>query len=92
MRKVNSESLETFLSARDGDTTGNWASRTIPLRQSVPTVEQHSLGAFVAGGQLCRHGLWVHMAVGLTHREIADLLVRDRFAMVGITRATRKSV
>lgn len=73
-----------------------WQDRSIPLGQSVlmiiPEYEQHALGAFVTADNLRRHGLWVHMAIGLTHAELADLAGSGRFAMIGISVATRNSV
>lgn len=73
-----------------------WLSRSIPLGQSVlmivPSFENHSLGAFVAADQFRRHGLWVHMAIGLEDAEIAALVESSGFSLLGITAATAKSV
>jgi methanogenic corrinoid protein MtbC1 len=66
--------------------------RTIPLGETflmvVPDFEDHSLGAFVAANQLRRHGVWVHLAIGLTREELADLLASRRFAALGMSAAT----
>ncbi|HKL06505.1 MAG TPA: cobalamin B12-binding domain-containing protein [Roseovarius sp.] len=73
-----------------------WLTRSIPLGQSVlmivPNFENHSLGAFVAADQFRRHGLWVHMAIGLEDEEIAALIETSGFSLLGITAATPKSV
>jgi methanogenic corrinoid protein MtbC1 len=73
-----------------------WLSRSIPLGQSVlmivPDFEDHSLGAFVAADQFRRHGLWVHMAIGLTRDEIAAMVESSGFSLLGITAATANSV
>ncbi len=66
--------------------------QTIPLGQTVlmaiPAFEEHSLGAFVAADQLRRHGLWVHMGIGLTAEEIGQLVEAKCFSLVGISVAT----
>jgi methylmalonyl-CoA mutase cobalamin-binding subunit len=70
--------------------------RSIPLGQSVlmviPPYEDHALGAFVAADQFRRHGLWVHMGIGLTRDELVDLIASSRFSLVGLTAATWTSV
>lgn len=70
--------------------------RSIPLGQSVlmviPPYEDHALGAFVAADQFRRHGLWVHMGIGLTRDELVDLISSSRFSLVGLTAATWGSV
>jgi len=73
-----------------------WLNRSIPLGQSVlmiaPDFEDHSLGAFVAADQFRRHGLWVHMAIGLTNEEIAAMIETSGFSLLGISAATANSV
>ena len=73
-----------------------WLSRSIPLGQSVllivPNFEDHSLGGFVAADQFRRHGLWVHMAIGLEYQEIAAIVETGGFSLIGITAATANSV
>jgi len=73
-----------------------WLHRSIPLGQSVlmiaPDFEDHSLGAFVAADQFRRHGLWVHMAIGLTNEEIAAMIETSGFSLLGISAATANSV
>ncbi len=70
--------------------------RSIPLGQSVlmviPPYEDHALGAFVAADQFRRHGLWVHMGIGLNRDELVELIASSRFSLVGLTAATWKSV
>lgn len=93
---VGASRLQALFRERGGRETGQWTDRSIPLGQSVlmviPQFEQHSLGAFVTADNLRRHGLWVHMAVGLTHEEIVELLHSSRFAMVGITVGSEASI
>lgn len=66
--------------------------RAIPLGQSVlmtiPVFEDHSLGAFLAADQLRRHGVWVHMGIGLRSDELAELIATRRFAAIGLSVAT----
>jgi len=74
------------------DGTGRVDGGAIPLGESVlmaiPAFEDHSLGAFVAADQLRRHGLWVHMAIGLTNQEFAGLLETRRFSLLGLSAGT----
>ncbi len=93
---VGASRLQGLFRDRRGEMVAGWGDRSIPLGQSalmvIPQFEQHALGAFVAADNLRRHGLWVHMAIGLTQEEIAALAGSSRFAMIGITAATRNSV
>ncbi len=70
--------------------------RAIPLGQSilmvVPAFEHHSLGAFVAADQFRRHGLWVHMAIGLNDGEVAELVRSRRFSLLGLSVATANTL
>ena len=85
-----------FRDQSDAASAGQLLDRSIPLGQSVlmviPQFEQHSLGAFVAADGLRRHGLWVRMAIGLTDAEIAQLIEKNRFSLVGVSLATWNSV
>ncbi|MDU9006635.1 hypothetical protein [Sedimentitalea todarodis] len=80
----------------DASDNGQVIDRSIPLGESVlmviPQFEQHSIGAFVASQGLRRHGLWVRMAIGLTEPELADLISKNRFSLVGMSLSTWKSV
>jgi methylmalonyl-CoA mutase cobalamin-binding subunit len=58
----------------------------------VPAFEDHSIGAFVAADQFRRHGLWVHMAIGLEAGELSDLAGSGRFAMIGVTSGSAKTL
>jgi len=73
-----------------------WTERLVPLGHSVlmvvPDFEQHTLGSFVAAGQMRRYGLWVHMGIGLDKAEIAELLEARHFSMLGVSAATWNSV
>lgn len=93
---VGASRLQGLFRDKEVDAPAQWSDRSIPLGQSVlmvvPQFEQHALGAFVAADNLRRHGLWVHMAIGLTREELAELSGTRRFAMIGITVATRNSV
>ncbi len=93
---VGASRLQALLHA-GGASAGNlWVDHSIPLGQSVlmviPDFENHSLGAFVAADQFRRHGLWVHMAIGLHRDDLLKLLSTGRFSMVGVTAASRKTV
>ncbi len=87
--------LQALFRDRSGEGGRNY-DRVIPLGESflmaVPAFEQHSLGAFVAADQLRRHGVWVHMGIGLTLSEIADVVQEHRFAAVGLSLATWNTV
>jgi len=89
---VGSSRLQALFRNRFDGGAAVGQDRLIPLGQSVlmaiPDYEDHSLGAFAAADQLRRHGLWVHMGVGLKDYEIASLLESGRFSMVGISAAT----
>jgi methylmalonyl-CoA mutase cobalamin-binding subunit len=84
--------LQGLVRERKQDDDGFWIDRSIPLGQSillvVPQFEDHSLGAFVAADQFRRHGIWVHLAIGLESSEVVDLVTSRRFAMVGFTLST----
>jgi len=88
--------LQALFREYDEDGFERWMDRSIPLGQSVlmivPEFEQHSLGAFVAADQMRRHGLWVHMGIGLTREELTRLVSNGRFSMLGLSVATRKSL
>lgn len=88
--------LQSLFRINEDDGRGAWPDRSIPLGQSVmmvlPPFENHSLGAFIAADHLRRHGLWVHMAIGLDNHELTKSLRTNRFSMVGISVATWNSV
>lgn len=80
-----------------GDAGGtDMLGRSIPLGQEmlmvIPAFEQHSLGAFVAADTFRRHGVWVRMAIGMEAPELVALLRGSRFAAVGLSLSTLKSV
>ncbi|MHA7827997.1 MAG: cobalamin-dependent protein [Roseovarius sp.] len=93
---VGAARLQALFRNKAGPGEAGWLTRSIPLGQSVlmivPNFENHSLGAFVAADQFRRHGLWVHMAIGLEDEEIAALIKTSGFSLLGITAATPKSV
>jgi len=93
---VGAARLQALFRSRDAADLGGWMDRSIPLGQSVlmivPTFEDHSIGAFVAADQFRRHGIWVHMAIGLEDQELQHLLGSGRFAMAGITAGSAKTL
>ena len=93
---IGASRLQTLLRDAEVSDGNRWFDRSIPLGQSVlmiiPEFEDHSLGAFVAADQFRRHGLWVHMAIGLNSDELIKLLSTGRFSMIGVTAASRKTV
>lgn len=68
----------------------------VPLGRSilmiVPDIEKHTLGPFIAASQFRRYGLWVQMAIGMTPGEVGDLVMENRFSMVGISCGNRRAV
>ncbi|MEL7258975.1 MAG: cobalamin B12-binding domain-containing protein [Pseudomonadota bacterium] len=93
---VAASRLQSLFRQQEDRIATRWTDRSVPLGQSVlvaiPEFEQHALGAFVAADNLRRHGLWVHMAIGLKNEELAELINSQRFAMIGISIATPNAV
>ncbi|MDT8325778.1 MAG: cobalamin B12-binding domain-containing protein [Roseovarius sp.] len=93
---VGASRLQALFRKRKDGEMGGWLDRSIPLGQSVlmviPEFEDHSIGAFVAADQFRRHGLWVHVAIGLEGEELVHLIDSGRFAMVGITVGSSKTL
>jgi methanogenic corrinoid protein MtbC1 len=58
----------------------------------VPRVEQHTLGIFVLAEQFRRMGIRVHMTLGNNQAEILRLVRLHRFAMVGVTASSRRTL
>lgn len=88
--------LQSVFRSDSAASSMRWADRSVPLGQAVlmviPEFEQHALGAFVAADNMRRHGLWVHMAIGLKNSELVELVASSRFAMIGLSVATESSV
>lgn len=88
---VGAARLQQLFRNREDYSSGDWLSRSIPLGHSVlmivPKFEEHSLGAFVAADELRRHGLWVHMGIGMEGKELVELIRANKFSMIGITLA-----
>jgi methylmalonyl-CoA mutase cobalamin-binding subunit len=84
--------LQGLMRGRNSGDNGSWMDRSVPLGQSIllviPQFEDHSLGAFVAADQFRRHGIWVHLAIGLETAEVVDQVAGGRFSMVGFTLST----
>lgn len=93
---VGASRLQELFRSSDRAGPDKALARCIPLGQSVlmvvPTFEDHSIGAFVVADQFRRHGLWVHMAIGLDAGELRGLTGSGRFAMVGITSGSAKTL
>lgn len=93
---VGASRLQDLFRSRDRTGADKVLARCIPLGQSVlmvvPIFEDHSIGAFVAADQFRRHGLWVHMAIGLEAGELNDLAGSGRFAMIGVTSGSAKTL
>jgi len=93
---IGASRLQTLFRNRGVSDRTNWVDRSIPLGQSVlmivPKFEDHSIGAFVVADQFRRHGLWVHMAIGLETGELQNLVGSGRFAMTGITTGSAKTL
>lgn len=88
--------LQGLMRERSAGDNGFWMDRSIPLGQSIllviPQYEDHSLGAFVAADQFRRHGVWVHLAIGMEISELINLVAGGRFSMVGFTLASSKGL
>ncbi|EPX75982.1 PpaA, heme-binding protein SCHIC domain protein sensory protein, regulator for photosystem formation [Salipiger mucosus DSM 16094] len=88
---VGAARLQALFRNRPDGASGRF-DRSIPLGESflmiVPTFEDHSLGAFVAADQLRRHGVWVHMGIGMSPQELVDFIGARRFSALGISAAT----
>lgn len=93
---VGAARLQRLFRDRSGPMAGHWSTRTIPLGQTVlmvvPSFETHSLGSFAAADQLRRHGVWVHMAIGLNAQELRGLIASGSFSMIGLSVTTSESL
>ncbi len=58
----------------------------------LPYREHHTLGAFIAADQLRRRGLDVHISVSQHPREVAERVKRNRYDMIGVTAAGRRTL
>lgn len=93
---IGASRLQRLFRENDETFSVRWTDRSVPLGQSVlvaiPEFEQHALGAFVAADNLRRHGLWVHMGIGMTNVELTDLISANQFGMIGISVATPNAI
>lgn len=93
---VGAARLQRLYRDHGGINLSGWPTRTVPLGQSalmvVPIFETHSLGAFAAADQLRRHGVWVHMAIGLNAQELRQVIAASQFSMIGMSLATADSL
>ncbi|WP_284260566.1 cobalamin B12-binding domain-containing protein [Roseicyclus amphidinii] len=58
----------------------------------VPRAEHHTLGTFVLADQLRRRGVAVDIAVDRHPRQLAELMRKRRYHMVGITASGRRTL
>ncbi len=58
----------------------------------IPRGEDHTLGAFVLADQLRRRGYQVDMAIDQSSRQVAEMLRKRRYSMVGITVSGRRTL
>lgn len=93
---VGAGRLQALFQNSDQAFSGRWLDRTVPLGQSIlvvlPETEDHTLGAFVAADQFRRHGIWVRVAIRLEPEEILKVAEEGRFAMIGFSLATGRSI
>ena len=71
-------------------------SVTVPLGHRIllviPAEEDHTLGAFIAANQFRRYGLWVHLAIGQSPKELAETVAAQDFEMIGVSGAGRRAI
>lgn len=58
----------------------------------IPRGEDHTLGAFVLADQLRRRGYRVDLAIDRHPRQVAEMIRRRRYVMVGITVSGRRTL
>jgi len=58
----------------------------------IPRVEDHTLGTFVVADQMRRHGCTVEIAMDMHPRQIAEKVQKNRYCMIGITAAGRRTL
>jgi methanogenic corrinoid protein MtbC1 len=63
-----------------------------PILLIIPRGEDHTLGAFVLADQLRRRGYRVDMAMDRFPRQVAEMLRKERYRMVGITVSGRRTL
>lgn len=93
---VGAGRLQKLFRERAARHESGWLGRTTPLGQPIlmviPEFEDHSLGAFIAADGFRRHGLWVHMSIGLSAQEVLATVSSHRFAMIGISISMQKHI
>jgi methanogenic corrinoid protein MtbC1 len=92
---VGSARLQKLFRNSTDEKTGGWPGRSVPLGDSIlmviPPFEDHSLGAFVVADDLRRHGIWVHMSIGLDEGQLTARIEKNHFSAIGISLATLES-
>jgi methanogenic corrinoid protein MtbC1 len=58
----------------------------------IPRTEEHTMGAFVVADQIRRNGCEVDIAMDVHARQVAEMVRKTRYHMVGITAAGRRSL
>ncbi len=75
------------------DKTRQRVAETAPvILLIIPKPEHHTLGAFVLADQWRRMGFQVDIAIDQHPRQVADMLRRHHYAMIGITAAGRRTL
>ncbi|PWK61553.1 cobalamin B12-binding domain-containing protein [Roseicyclus mahoneyensis] len=75
------------------DKTRQRVAETAPvILLIIPKPEHHTLGAFVLADQWRRMGFRVDIAIDQHPRQIADMLRKRRYVMIGITAAGRRTL
>lgn len=83
---------ETVRTIGDRSLTPDPAQERPSILLIVPRVEQHTLGIFVLAEQFRRVGVLVHLTLGNNPAEIVRLTRKHRFAMVGISASSRRTL
>ncbi|MFK7939218.1 MAG: B12-binding domain-containing protein [Roseovarius sp.] len=92
---VGGARLQQLFRSSSDHVRGGWPGRVVPLGQSmlmmIPNFEDHSLGAFVAADHLRRHGIWMHMGIGLEPEELVATIDSSCYSALGISLATAET-
>lgn len=83
---------ETVRAIGDRQVDSNQVQECPSILLIVPRVEQHTLGVFVLAEQFRRLGVLVHLTLGNNPAEIVRLTRKHRFAMVGISASSRRTL
>jgi methanogenic corrinoid protein MtbC1 len=84
------EAVRSFARHDDSRSAAPEGAPTVLL--VIPRCEHHTLGTFVLADQLRRRGVAVDVAVDRHPRQLAELLRKRRYGMVGITASGRRTL